>query len=72
MRTTPAAPLMTAKEVALFLRVEVRTVRRWVYLGRLRSLRVGMGHLRFRRSEVIRAIERAEDEEPQRADPSMG
>jgi len=65
-------PMMTVKEVATLLRVEPRTVRRWVDLGRLRPVRVGaLGHIRFRRSDVLRTLERVEWEEP-RHDPSMG
>ena len=63
---------LTAKEVAALLRVELRTVRRWVSLGRLTPLRVGRS-VQFRRAEFLEAEIRSRDEAtPPPRDPSMG
>jgi len=64
--------IMTTKEVAALYRFEVETVRRWVRMGRLRALRVG-SQMRFRRKDVVNAMERFEYGEDQpKHDPSMG
>lgn len=55
--------IMTCKEVASLWRFEPQTVRRWVTMGRLKALRIG-NHMRFRRADVIAAMERYEHGEP--------
>lgn len=53
-----ASPLMTAKQVAEFLQVNVRTLRRLELMGDVpKSIRIG-GAKRWRRAELQRAIER--------------
>lgn len=69
-----APEIMTTKEAADFCRFGDDTIRRWVKLGRLRVMRSGKrGQMRFRRSDVIAALDRYEygDDQPRR-DPSMG
>lgn len=44
--------LLTAKEVAAVLRVDIRTVYRYAERGTLTPVRVGNGTLRFRRADV--------------------
>lgn len=67
-----ANEIMTVKEVAALYRFTDETVRRWVRLGRLRVHRVG-NEIRFRRRDVIAAMERFEygEDKPKR-DASMG
>ena len=64
--------LMTTKEVASMLRVEPRTVHRWIALGRVKPLRIGRT-IRFSRASVIRSAERYEyGGDSDRHDPAMG
>lgn len=64
--------LLTYKEVATLWRVDVRTVQRWVMLGRLRPFRIG-GAVRFARRDVIQARETYEHGDPNPPhDPAMG
>jgi excisionase family DNA binding protein len=50
--------LMTARQVAEFLQVNVCTVGRWSRQGRLRFVRVGRrGDMRFRLEDILRFID---------------
>lgn len=64
--------LMTVKDVAIFLRVEERTVYRWVELGRIKPLRMGRT-IRFSKSNLLRAMEKSRYSQPATGDdPMMG
>lgn len=64
--------LMTKKDVAKYMSVDTRTVERWVARGRLRALRIS-NTVRFRRSELIQAMETYQYGDPSpKPDPSMG
>ena len=65
--------LMDVKQVAAFWGVHPRTVFRWVELGRIKAVRMPSGRARFKRVEVIRAMDIYEFEPGQpNHDPSMG
>lgn len=49
--------LLKPGEVADWLRVDSKTVARWAAAGRLPSIRTPGGHLRFRLSDVLAAVE---------------
>ena len=49
--------LMTPGEVARWLRVDPKTVSRWAADGRVSSIRTPGGQHRFRRSDLLAAIE---------------
>lgn len=49
--------LLTATELAEYLKIHVRTVRRWVREGRLPAIRMGRG-LRFASDDVDEAVRR--------------
>lgn len=67
----PSRDLLTIKEVASIMRVDPRTVFRWMDRGRLKGVRVG-GGIRVRRQELVRAIERYEYGGGEQHDPAMG
>ena len=70
-----ASDYMTLKEVATLLQCSQSTVFRWVQRGRLTPLRMdNRGHIRFKRTQVIAAIEKSQSEQHDRDqhDPSMG
>jgi excisionase family DNA binding protein len=46
----PAPPLLTTDEVATLLRIDVRTVRRWIGDGQVESVKVGAQYRIPRRS----------------------
>lgn len=57
---------LSIKEAAQMMHVSVRTVRRWVELGRIRPWRIGHT-VRFKRAGLIRALDKYEyGAEPQR------
>lgn len=63
---------MTKKEAAELMRVEPRTVQRWISLGRLPVIRIGFT-VRIRRSDLLNAMEKYEYGDPHPPhDPSMG
>jgi len=45
--------LLISSEVAEMFRVDVKTVNRWVKLGKIPHIRTPGGHSRFRESEVL-------------------
>jgi excisionase family DNA binding protein len=49
--------IMTPAEVARLFRVDPKTVTRWAKQGRFGSFRTPGGHRRFRRTEVMAALE---------------
>lgn len=49
-------PLMTPGEVARLMRVNPKTVTRWVAAGRIPATRTPGGHVRIRRSVVLALI----------------
>jgi excisionase family DNA binding protein len=49
--------LLTPAEVAQFFRVDAKTVTRWARQGRITSLRTLGGHRRYRKAEVIAALD---------------
>lgn len=51
-------PLMKPGEVAELFDVNPKTVTRWARAGRISSVRTLGGHRRFRRAEVLAALER--------------
>ena len=53
MTTLPNKELLRPDEVAVYFSVTVRTVRRWVQEGKIKSKKV-VGRLRIPRSEAIR------------------
>ena len=65
--------LYDVKQTAQFLNVDVRTVFRWVQLGRLRPFRIPSGAARFKRTDLLSSRERYEfgDSRPPH-DPSLG
>jgi excisionase family DNA binding protein len=63
--------MLTVKEVATCMRVEPRTVLRWMHLGRLRARRIGKT-VRVRHSDLVRAMDVYEYGAPPPRDPSMG
>jgi excisionase family DNA binding protein len=59
--------LLTANEVAEFLRVHPATVTRWIRLGQIKAIRLPAGTYRIRREEVERLLNEAgEDPNPDR------
>jgi excisionase family DNA binding protein len=63
---------MTIKEVAAYMRVDYRTVQRWIELKRLNASRIGRT-VRIERSDLIRAMDRHEYEgAAPKHDPAMG
>ena len=52
-------PLMTAAEVAAYLKVHVETVRRWAREGTLPAVRPTRSAIRFRRVDVERLLAEA-------------
>lgn len=67
----PREEFMTVKQVATMMQVAPKTVRRWIKLGRLTPVRMGLT-IRVRRSAVMTAIERSRDEQPPaKDDPAM-
>lgn len=65
---------ISVKEVADLCGFSVRTVWRWVHLDRLKPDRITRtGRPRFRRDQVLRAMEQSRDESPPpQQDHSMG
>ena len=62
---------LTVKEVASLMRVNERTVVRWVRLGRLTPVR--MGHTwRFERSKLLIQLERFEFGDNSKQDSAFG
>lgn len=61
--------LMTKGEVALYCRVEVRTIDRWMASGRLKALRISRRCVRFRFGDVLIALDKI-DQSPR--DAAMG
>ncbi len=53
--------LMTKGEVASFARVEERAINRWMSRGWIHFVRLPNGRVRFKRSEVLRAMEGDQD-----------
>jgi predicted DNA-binding transcriptional regulator AlpA len=66
--------LLTPKEVAALLRVDVRTVRRWMEMGRLpQPRRINDRVLYWRRGDVLEAMLEYRDGAGKRGDdPAMG
>jgi excisionase family DNA binding protein len=58
----PEKTLLRPDEVALFFRVDVRTVRRWIELGRLTVKQLGKKNTRIYRDSVIR-LARADNDQ---------
>ena len=52
----PALHCLTSGDIARSLKVDLKTVHRWVRRGRMRGHRTKGGHLRFRRIEVVRFL----------------
>ena len=52
----PTSYCLTSGDLSRSLRVDLKTVHRWVRRGRLRGHRTKGGHLRFRRIEVVRFL----------------
>jgi len=44
--------LLTINEVAEILSVHPETLRRWDNLGKLKAIRVGKGHRRYKKSDI--------------------
>lgn len=62
-----ASDLLIVPEVAKICRVSGRTIRHWIHVGKLKSLRVGRRHL-VRRSDVAALFATSTGEaEPKRA-----
>lgn len=76
--TEPHNGLMTRGEVAAFTRFGLRTIDRWMQRGWLKYIKLPNGQIRFRRQDVINAMDRSEDEQFKSSrvqgnnDPSMG
>ena len=70
--------LLSKKEVAVIFGYSVRSIERWTINGWIRPVRMPGGGVRFRRGDVIDAIDKAQDASfrPQREskseDPAMG
>ena len=66
----------TGEAVRLLGLPDLRALRRWVDLGRLRPLRPRRGELRFRRVAVLEALLKSRDEGygevEHRGDPALG
>ena len=70
---TNAPEYMAPKEVAAMIGISTRTLWRWIALGRLTPYRMSRGTLRFRRQQVVRAVEKSRGYEwKPKDDPSMG
>lgn len=68
---------MTKGEVASFTRMGMRTIDRWMSRGWLKYIKLPNGQIRFRRTDVIDAMDRSQDEQfnpesMRNSDPSMG
>jgi len=50
-------PLLTPSEVARLMRVDPKTVTRWVGAGRIPAMKTPGGHVRIRRSVVLELLE---------------
>lgn len=50
----PLPPLLTVKQVAVYVQVSERTVRRWMASGLLKSVKVGPRQVRIRRADLER------------------
>lgn len=48
--------LLTINEVAEILSVHPETLRRWDNLGKLKAVRVGQGHRRYKRSDIDKLL----------------
>lgn len=57
--TSEKERLMTPAEVADFFRVDPKTVARWAKAGRLHSTRTLGGHRRYKKADVVEAMEKA-------------
>jgi excisionase family DNA binding protein len=57
-RLLPASPLLTAEDIALLIRVHVRTVRYWCETGELKGFKIGKKILRFFREDVVSFLRR--------------
>ena len=68
----PKPELMVKKEVALFCRVEVRTVERWLQTGRLKFVRLPGGHVRIRRCDVVVMLDAELSGTSATLDPGLG
>lgn len=70
--------LLSKKEVAVIFGYSVRTIDNWTLTGWVRPIRLPGGGVRFRRKDIIDAIDRAQNErfKPRRdrtaEDPAMG
>lgn len=51
------ASLLTPKEVAALLRVSVKTVYKYVKMGKLKCVRLPSGRIRFSREDLLRELE---------------
>lgn len=49
--------LLFPPDVAIELKVDVQTIRRWVRSGKLPSIRMPSGRIRIRRSDIDRILE---------------
>lgn len=54
---SPLEPLLTPREVATILRVEISTVRSWTRTGRLPLVRLGPRVPRYRQSDIEALME---------------
>jgi excisionase family DNA binding protein len=65
------AEYLTVKDVAGIMRVDQRTVYRWIALGRLRPVRISRA-LRFEKSRLISQLEKYEYGGEDKPDPTLG
>jgi excisionase family DNA binding protein len=60
MTNPESPPLMTTREVAAYLRVDPRTLRRFIEQGRITVLRIAPHTNRYRRAEIEALGERTQ------------
>ena len=51
MKTPAQLELLTIEEVATELKIPQKTIRQWIYLGRIPNIKLN-GHVRFLRSQI--------------------